>query len=376
MPGRGGWSQPGRRQVGDWSPAPATPHRPRSSRRLGVSVEAVRGRIKRNTIAHVRADDRVYVLLDHDQTRLGRGQDADRSGDQDALVVELRDRIGSLESRLDEGRESRRRADTIIAQLTQANVALTERLRELEAPQEPRETPSPTPTADEADSGADTRSTQTLDASEWLPLWAYVLGVFLVGLADPLIQFSCAWIPGNPNTPGRGYCGNQDLAIGPLISIAVLPESVKLVLAFLLPMLLPIGFGYVIGWRSEGPKIWGRYQVPTRFWLRILVTWLLISLMSFVPWNFVEGLFALLGNAGFALWFLSPWYVFLSSSWWIPVGIAFFSGALIGNARRRRVEARGSFLPVRVELLLGFAGIILNFAVQIFSILVNGNLGR
>jgi phage shock protein A len=43
--------------------------------------------------------------------------------------------VRSLERRLDEEGESRRRADTIIAQLTQANTALNERLRELEASQ-------------------------------------------------------------------------------------------------------------------------------------------------------------------------------------------------------------------------------------------------
>ena len=47
--------------------------------------------------------------------------------DRNELVGELRDRVRSLERRLDEERESRRRADNIIAQLTQATAALTER---------------------------------------------------------------------------------------------------------------------------------------------------------------------------------------------------------------------------------------------------------
>jgi hypothetical protein len=55
--------------------------------------------------------------------------------DRDELVEELRDRVRSLERRLDDEGESRRRADTIIAQLTQANAALTEQLREIESPQ-------------------------------------------------------------------------------------------------------------------------------------------------------------------------------------------------------------------------------------------------
>jgi len=76
-----------------------------------------------------------WVYLDKSETvqdeSLGRS-----STNRDELVEELRDRNNSLERRLDEERESRRRADTIIAQLTQANTALTERLRELEAPSE------------------------------------------------------------------------------------------------------------------------------------------------------------------------------------------------------------------------------------------------
>jgi phage shock protein A len=49
------------------------------------------------------------------------------------LIEEMRSRISSLEYQLSEERESRRRADTIIAQLTQANAALAARVPELEA---------------------------------------------------------------------------------------------------------------------------------------------------------------------------------------------------------------------------------------------------
>jgi hypothetical protein len=76
------------------------------------------------------------------------GYDPSSGREKQELIDELRDRVRSLEHRLGEGEESRRRADTIIAQLTQANVALNERLRELEAPaphpgvSESREEPS------------------------------------------------------------------------------------------------------------------------------------------------------------------------------------------------------------------------------------------
>ncbi len=55
------------------------------------------------------------------------------------LVEELRDRVRSLEGQLSEEREARRRADTIIMQLTQANAALVARVPELEATQNGQE---------------------------------------------------------------------------------------------------------------------------------------------------------------------------------------------------------------------------------------------
>jgi hypothetical protein len=57
--------------------------------------------------------------------------------DRDELIEEVRDRVRALERRLDEGEESRRRADKIISQLTQTNNQLVTRLRELEAPPAP-----------------------------------------------------------------------------------------------------------------------------------------------------------------------------------------------------------------------------------------------
>jgi hypothetical protein len=55
------------------------------------------------------------------------------------LVEELRDRVRSLEGQISEEREARRRADTIIMQLTQANAALVARVPELEATQNGQE---------------------------------------------------------------------------------------------------------------------------------------------------------------------------------------------------------------------------------------------
>jgi hypothetical protein len=92
---------------------------------LDLSVEAVRGRIKRDTLAHEKASDgTVYVLLDVDQSQPVADQPTDRT---DLLIAELQDRVRSLE---EANRENRR----IIA-------ALTSRIPQLEAPSETRESP-------------------------------------------------------------------------------------------------------------------------------------------------------------------------------------------------------------------------------------------
>jgi hypothetical protein len=98
---------------------------------LGISAEAVRGRIRRGTLPVERERGTVYVLLDPeiegrpttDQPRTTDDQPGDRTN---ALIAELQDRVRSLE---EANRENRR----IIA-------ALTSRIPELPPP-EPSESP-------------------------------------------------------------------------------------------------------------------------------------------------------------------------------------------------------------------------------------------
>jgi hypothetical protein len=92
---------------------------------LGISAEAVRGRIRRGTLPVEREGGTVYVLIDSaagdhttaDRTRTTDDQPTDRT---DLLIAELQDRVRSLE---EANRENRR----IIA-------ALTQRLPELPPP--------------------------------------------------------------------------------------------------------------------------------------------------------------------------------------------------------------------------------------------------
>jgi hypothetical protein len=94
---------------------------------LGISAEAVRGRIRRGTLPVEREDGSVYVLIDataydrttDDQTRTTDDRPGDRT---DLLIAELQDRVRSLE---EANRENRR----IIA-------ALTQRIPELPSPTE------------------------------------------------------------------------------------------------------------------------------------------------------------------------------------------------------------------------------------------------
>ena len=113
---------------------------------LGVSVEAVRGRIKRGTLEHERHSGTVYVLLPADQMPTGRQPGDDQATDRprsdgDALISEMRDRIESLEHQLEQERQANSEHRRLLA-------AALERIPpQLEAPQETRESSeSPGPT--------------------------------------------------------------------------------------------------------------------------------------------------------------------------------------------------------------------------------------
>jgi excisionase family DNA binding protein len=113
-----------------------------AARRLGVKDDAIRKRIQRGTMEHDKGQDgRVYVYLEPSSvaSRDAQGGNAVHGATQDtsydAFLVGLQDQVSYLRSILQEERDARRRADTIIAQLTQANAALAQRMPELEAPQ-------------------------------------------------------------------------------------------------------------------------------------------------------------------------------------------------------------------------------------------------
>jgi hypothetical protein len=127
---------------------------------LGISTDAVRKRVARGSLRSDRENGHVRVWLDVGGTEAGR----EAQVDGEALVEVLQDHIADLRVQLEAEREARRRADTIIAQLTQANAALAAKVPELEAAESREETaegaveeterPEPHSNAGEAREGA------------------------------------------------------------------------------------------------------------------------------------------------------------------------------------------------------------------------------
>ena len=107
---------------------------------LGIKEESVRKRVSRGKLRSEKDEDG-WLLVYVDDTGMVRDGSEDRSATDEEerldlageLIEEMHDRVRSLENQLAEERESRRRADTILAQLTQANAALAARVPELEA---------------------------------------------------------------------------------------------------------------------------------------------------------------------------------------------------------------------------------------------------
>ncbi len=139
---------------------------------LGVTVDAVRSRIKRGTIAHVREGERVYVLLGDDQVGTSRDQGSaqyvdqhdhddehdgvDRDDHRDELVEELRNRVRYLE-------EESRRKDHLLA-------AALERIPAIEAPRDVPRAPE-TPDEDAGGSGSYPATEGAQEGSERPPWW-------------------------------------------------------------------------------------------------------------------------------------------------------------------------------------------------------------
>jgi hypothetical protein len=109
---------------------------------LDITVDAVRGRIRRGTLDSKKVDGQVYVRLDPtsherhtDQATTNPTDSRQLTDDQAQLVESLRERISASEDQIEWLRREVERKDTIIMQMAQ-------RIPELEAAQEePSEAP-------------------------------------------------------------------------------------------------------------------------------------------------------------------------------------------------------------------------------------------
>ena len=115
-----------------------------AARLLDVSVDAVRKRIERGTLRSAKVGKTRYVLLDDvmtqpdgDRTRQDSGQAADmtrQDTDMTSLLTSMQDQIDTLKQELEDRKEEARRKDAIL-------MTMAQRIPELEAPTEPRESP-------------------------------------------------------------------------------------------------------------------------------------------------------------------------------------------------------------------------------------------
>ncbi len=105
---------------------------PEAAAALGISADAVRSRIKRDTLRTVREGGRVFVVLGG----ADRAQPTNRPGATDQPTDDLREQVRYLREQLRREQEAHAEARRIIAGLVQ-------RIPELEAPREAeaRETP-------------------------------------------------------------------------------------------------------------------------------------------------------------------------------------------------------------------------------------------
>jgi excisionase family DNA binding protein len=125
---------------------------------LGISPDAVRSRIKRGTLPTVREGGRVFVALGSTDRLTDRPRPTTRPSEdsgEERLYQEMADRIRYLERQVEEEREARRRADTLLARLM-------DRIPELEAPAETRGEPE----TDEADTESAEPRPGTSEAQE------------------------------------------------------------------------------------------------------------------------------------------------------------------------------------------------------------------
>jgi hypothetical protein len=238
---------------------------------------------------------------------------ADRLVEEASRASEFRVRLeisekaaSTLREELAEERHRREEAELERNDLRQELDALRVATEASETVEGERETAELRPVASGTQSLQD-RTAQAPDASKRLSVWVYGLGVILSGMTGFLMQL------------GLGYQIFQRLGV-------IVPNDAvfRYGAGWGLPLVLPIIFGYLVGRKPRG----------NNFWRHVGITALLAALVSFLPWAILivpqTGTGLLTSNEVSTIFFKA-------TQMWLPVGLAFLSSALIGNARRRRV---------------------------------------
>jgi hypothetical protein len=142
-----------------------------AAERLGTTVDAIRKRVQRNTIAHEKdTDGHVWILLDADRTRHDNDQDeaGQRQDSEPTALISAKDEtIATLREQLQAERQAHAEARRIIA-------GLVERIPAIEAPSHEPGTPQ---TAEEEPERAEPRSgAPSIQESVQRPWWRRVFG--------------------------------------------------------------------------------------------------------------------------------------------------------------------------------------------------------
>ncbi len=147
---------------------------------LGITEGAVRSRIKRGTLPTTKEGGAVFVLLGGGTSEANQSPNAGEPTDQPGLVVQLLDRVASLERQLERHGDETERLHQIIAGLAQANAEQARTIRAIEAPasDEPTEDAE---TVEEAPEGSEPRPTtgeaqEAAQGPQTRPWWRRLLG--------------------------------------------------------------------------------------------------------------------------------------------------------------------------------------------------------
>jgi hypothetical protein len=143
---------------------------PQAAEALGVTVDAVRGRIRRGKLEAEHDRGAVYVWVDAPEDADSRGPSETSQGpsaDQAQRIEDLREQVSYLREQLDEANERDRENRRIIA-------ALTSRIPAIEAPADERESPQ---TVGEEPERAELRpATEGVQEGVQRPWWRRMFG--------------------------------------------------------------------------------------------------------------------------------------------------------------------------------------------------------